>query len=33
LFSLEFNGIGSGATEQSSLLTLAQQALNRVSVT
>jgi hypothetical protein len=33
LFALEFNGIGSGATEQSSLLTLAQQAVNRVSVT
>lgn len=31
VFSLEFNGIGSGPTEQSSLLTLAQQAVNRVS--
>ena len=30
LFALEFNGIGSGATEQNSLLTLAQQAVNRV---
>jgi hypothetical protein len=33
LFALEFNGIGSGPTEQSSLLTLAQQAAHRVSVT
>jgi hypothetical protein len=33
LFALEFNGIGSGATEQDSLLTLAQQAANRVSAT
>jgi hypothetical protein len=33
LFSLEFNGIGSGTTEQSSLLTLAQQAVNRVTGT
>jgi len=31
LVSLEFNGIGSGPEEQSSLLTLAQQAVNRVS--
>lgn len=31
LFALEFNGIGSGPTEQSSLLTLAQQAVHRVS--
>jgi hypothetical protein len=31
LFVLEFNGIGSGTTEQSSLLTLARQAVNRVS--
>lgn len=33
LFSLEFNGIGGGPTEQSSLLTLAQQAVNRVTAT
>jgi len=33
LFSLEFSGIGNGAAEQSSLLTLAQQAVNRVSAT
>ncbi len=33
LFAFEFNGIGSGPTEQSSLLTLAQKAANRVSVT
>jgi hypothetical protein len=33
VFSLEFNGIGNGSTEQSSLLTLAQQAVNRVSAT
>lgn len=30
LFSLEFNGIGDGPAEQSSLLTLATQAVNRV---
>lgn len=33
LFALEFNGFGSGATEQGSLLTLAQQAVNRVTAT
>ena len=33
LFALEFNGIGSGPTEQGSLLTLAQQAVNRVTAT
>ena len=33
LFALEFNGIGSGPAEQSSLLTLAQQAVNRVTAT
>jgi hypothetical protein len=30
LFTMEFSGIGSGATEKSSLLTLAQQAVGRV---
>jgi hypothetical protein len=33
LFALEFSGIGSGAAEESSLLTLAQQAVNRVQST
>jgi hypothetical protein len=33
LFALEFSGIGSGAAEESSLLTLAQQAVNRVKST
>ena len=33
LFTLEFNGIGSGPAEDSSLLTLAQQAAKRVSST
>jgi hypothetical protein len=31
VFALEFNGIGNGSTEQSSLLALAHQAVNRVS--
>jgi hypothetical protein len=33
LFTLEFNGVGSGPAEDSRLLTLAQQAVNRVSST
>jgi hypothetical protein len=33
LFSIEFNGIGNGSAEESSLLTLAHQAVNRVSLT
>jgi len=33
LFALEFSGIGSGPAEKSSLLTLAQQAVNRVHAT
>ena len=30
LFAIEFNGVGDGPTERTSLLTLAQQAVNRV---
>ena len=33
VFALEFSGIGNGTAEQSSLLTLAHQAVNRVTAT